>query len=370
LAYRIKGNPKPRRISLGGTNDLSLEPARTRANEITTAARLGRDLIAEEAEAERARQTRISVGALIDLYVRRCVTGKLRTAKEIESRLRRALSPVVDLGADSLRRRDLRQLFDHAADQGYLREAEKRRQSVGAMFRWGIGQDLVEIDPTAGLSAYDSGTPRERVLSDDELRQLWAVLETIEFPDGHADIIRLQLLLGARCGEIGGMTAEEIDQDNWLWTLPAARSKNGRARVTPIVGRAKEILSARLLERPKGHLFMTETGRPIQASNIGNSIGVRREEIAISDLRTHDLRRTVATRMVENGGSLDMVAAVLGQEAGAKTTRTLVRHYVHSDFVERKRPLLEAWDRRLREIIDRNVTPNVIRLPASAERAA
>ena len=33
------------------------------------------------------------------------------------------------------------------------------------MFRWALSQDIVETDPTAGLTAYDRGTPRDRVLT-------------------------------------------------------------------------------------------------------------------------------------------------------------------------------------------------------------
>jgi hypothetical protein len=51
LAYRIRGTRKMRRLSLGRTTDVSLEQARERANALTSAARSGRDLIAEEDEA-------------------------------------------------------------------------------------------------------------------------------------------------------------------------------------------------------------------------------------------------------------------------------------------------------------------------------
>jgi hypothetical protein len=50
LAFRICGLAKVRRVSLGRVADLSLERARDRANELTSAARGGRDLIAEEEE--------------------------------------------------------------------------------------------------------------------------------------------------------------------------------------------------------------------------------------------------------------------------------------------------------------------------------
>src|SRR5262245_31754853 len=95
LAYRIRGSGKVRRVSLGRVTDVSLERARERANELTSAARTGRDLIAEEEESRAAAASRLSVENLIKLYMRRRVIGRLRTAKEIESRLKRALAPIM-----------------------------------------------------------------------------------------------------------------------------------------------------------------------------------------------------------------------------------------------------------------------------------
>jgi hypothetical protein len=43
---------------------------------------------------------------------------------------------------------------------------------------------------------------------------------------------------------------------------------------------------------------------------------------------------------------------VVGHEAGGRETRTLVRHYVRTDLINRKRIVLEAWDRRLSEIVE------------------
>ena len=188
LAYRIRGSGKMRRVSLGRVADVSLERARERANELTSAARAGRDLIAEEEESRAAATSRLTVEKLIELYMRRRVTGRLRTAKEIESRLRRALSPILRRYADDIRRRDIRELLDAVADQGIEREAEKRRQTVGAMFRWALSQDIIETAPATGLKAYDPGTPRDRVLTVEEIE---GALEMARFwrpstrSDGH-----------------------------------------------------------------------------------------------------------------------------------------------------------------------------------------
>jgi hypothetical protein len=135
LAYRIRNSGKTRRLSLGRVSDVALEKARERANELTSTARTGRDLIAEEEEKRAAVAARITIEQLIELYVRRRVTGRLRTAKEIERRLKRALTPIMQRHAEDIRRKNLRELFDQCADNGIEREAERRRQTVGAMFR-------------------------------------------------------------------------------------------------------------------------------------------------------------------------------------------------------------------------------------------
>src|SRR5271167_1597340 len=68
---------------------------------------------------------------------------------------------------------------------------------------------------------------------------------------------KLELCLGARCAEVAGMHASEFAKDNkdrLLWTLPVERSKNKHARVTPILGLALEIITARL-DRNEDILF-------------------------------------------------------------------------------------------------------------------
>jgi hypothetical protein len=55
------------------------------------------------------------------------VTGRLRSAGEVERRLKRTLAPAMTRKAADIRRRDLRELFDITADQGLIREAGQRR---------------------------------------------------------------------------------------------------------------------------------------------------------------------------------------------------------------------------------------------------
>jgi integrase len=363
LAYRIRGTGKMRRLSLGRTTDVSLEQARQRANELTSAARGGRDLIAEEDEERAAAASRITVGKLIDLYIRRRVFGRLRTAKTIESRLRRTLTPILHRCAADICRRDIREILDAMVDRGKGREAEKRRQVCTAMFRWALSRDIVEADPTAGLEAYDRGTPRDRVLTIEEIETLWRWFDSGSLSPDAADILRLELLIGARCGEISGLRAEEIDRDRWIWTLPPARSKNGRQRLTPIIGAAREILEPRLSAVEKGPLFIIDTGAVMTSAHIGHYLLTRGARLPIAKFTSHDLRRTFATMLAEMGVALDLVAAIVGHESGSKDTRTLVRHYVRTDLLERKVQALRAWDERLKDFVKGDEAAKVVRLP-------
>jgi len=67
--------------------------------------------------------------------------------------------------------------------------------------------------------------------------------------------------------------------------------------------------------------------------------------------------------LVEMGIALDLVAAIVGHESGGKETRTLVRHYVHSDMLERKAHALKIWDNRLKAVVAGEETAKVVQLP-------
>jgi integrase len=330
-------------------DDLTLQEARDRAAEITKAARAGRDLMEDEAEATRTAAAALTVEQLLEKYLKGRVRGKLRTAPAIERTLKRALQSIIHMKAGAVRRAHVRELLDDVAESGREREAEKRRQTIGAMFRWAVAKDLVEVDPTAGLPVYDAGTPRDRVLSVEEIRSFLSWLDSDIVPLAHGSVLRLQLLLGARVGEIAGMTAEEIDMDSWVWTLPAERSKNGKPRATPIIGWARQIIHE-TLDGGSGALFLSEQNSTLTSSTVGQWLRSNRHKLGIEHFVSHDLRRTVATHLDEMGVSRDMIGALIGHESDDRKTAVLRRHYLKGDAIERKKAVLLSWDARIREI--------------------
>ena len=70
--------------------------------------------------------------------------------------------------------------------------------------------------------------------------------------------------------------------------------------------------------------------------------------------------------LAEMGIGLDLVAAIVGHESGVKDTRTLVRHYVHTDMLDRKAHALKTWDDRLKGIVVGEQAAKVVLLPRRA----
>ena len=371
LVYRIKGAAAAKSVSLGlcdpnGRDGLGLSEARERAAEILKAARQSRNLLDEEREARRSRMDRLTVKDLIDRYAKNIRSphrkgGALRTAGDIERRLKRALHKELEAAADDLQRGDISRLLD-SVENKHPREAEKRRQVIGAMYRWGIAKGYVPNDPTAGTEAYGRGDPRDRVLSPDEIKTVWKWLNdgAGNMPPDCIAVLQVQLCLGAQVGEVAGMDASEFHEDGkrLVWTLPAARSKNKRERMTPLVGTARAIVEEALERRKRGALFRTAlTDRALTSTDLGYAL--KNRPLPCSHFTTHDLRRTVVSAMDELGIALDTIAAVVGHQRGSKDTRTLVRHYSRPRLDERIEAALTAWDARLRDIVEGRAQQNL-----------
>jgi integrase len=362
LAYRIKGKGLRRR-SLGRYEDVGLEEAHDRAHELTSAARRGVDLIAQEREADEAKARSMTLGKLNDLYIERRIVGRLRSAPNVVRILRRTLEPLAGMHAADVRRRDLAPLLEAIAARGHERSAGKTRTLIGGLFKWAETQDLIGVDPTRGLPAYDQGQPRDRVLKVGEVRALWPWLDNL--PLSVPDALRFQLLTGCRIGEVVGIMGVEIDHAKWLWALPGSRSKNKRPRVTPLVGLARQMIAARMNDAGDGPLFPSQTGAVLTSAAVGNALLVRRDRSPIAVFRTHDLRRSAATMMYEIGIPRDVIGAIVGHSSddGDRGSRTLIKHYLKSDLIKLKTHALEKWDARLHDIISGAPAENAVQSP-------
>ena len=96
--------------------------------------------------------------------------------------------------------------------------------------------------------------------------QHYAALHYSELPDFMAELtqregiaaraLEFTILCAARTGETIGATWEEIDQDNKVWIIPAARMKASKEHRVPLSDRALEILNGLPTERDNHHVFI------------------------------------------------------------------------------------------------------------------
>jgi integrase len=147
-------------------------------------------------------------------------------------------------------------------------------------------------------------TPRDRTLSADELIALWQAIDKLpELPRGY---FRVALLTGARRNEVRGMAWSELDLNAGLWRLPAERNKSGRPFEIPLSPPVLETLQT--LPRIGPMVFALDCKRPITLHRLVERV---RRDAGLSDVRLHDLRRTLRTGLAVLGVSFEVAERVL-----------------------------------------------------------
>lgn len=366
--YVVYGPPSKRQwLKLGTYPELPLggdKGARQRARDTRADVGDGRDPVADK-KAVAASQ---AVRDLVDNYVARHASTK-RSGDEIARRLRKNVSDVIgDVKLSELHRRDLTRCIDAVKDRGAHVEANRLFEDLRAMVRWARGRGDLDENLVEGMKRPTETVERDRVLSADEIKTMWAGLADADMRESTRRVIRLCLITGQRVGEVAGMTADELDLDQRLWTIPAARSKNKREHAVPLSDMAVRIIRDQLadnsaLAERKGREApaFVFPGPGARASVTGAAIAkaIKREEVAKRGVATimgvapwtaHDLRRTAATCMEEIGVSPFVIGHVLNHVSATKASITS-RVYARYTYDAEKRDALDRWAARLDGIL-------------------
>ncbi|OWK20734.1 hypothetical protein AJ88_26165 [Mesorhizobium amorphae CCBAU 01583] len=281
-----------------------------------------------------------TVADLVENYITRRTSTK-RSSDEIARRLRKNLKNVIgDVKLADLHRRDITKCIDAVKDRGAHIEANRVFEDVRAMVRWAKGRGDLDDNLVEGMAKPTETTERDRVLDAAEIRTMWTALPDAEMRESTRRILRLCLVTLQRVGEVAGMARDEIDLDQHLWTIPAARSKNKREHTVPLSDMAVAIIREQIAavdaldERkdrmPTPFIF---PGPGSRSAVTGASIpkAVKREEVikrgvasimGIAPWTPHDLRRSAATHMEECGISPFIIGHVLNHVSATKASIT------------------------------------------------
>jgi integrase len=243
-------------------------------------------------------------------------------------------------------------LSDIADRRGKKTAANQTKHVLHAMFKWAKqpGRKFVSVNPFAGLKAPGGKiAPRDRVLTADEIRQVWRALDA---PDAlgitrdAATVLRLILVTAARPGMVHGMTGSELrdlsgpSAQGPNWSLPPDRMKAGAAFITPLSGLALELIRPHLKTAPDARMFdFPRCDLHEAAARIVDKLGMAR-------WTPHDLRRTAATILDREKYSLEQIGALL-----AHTRKGVTAVYARSDKFDLKREMAMVVERSIREML-------------------
>ncbi len=184
---------------------------------------------------------------------------------------------------------------------------------------WGWRAD----NPAKGVQRYHEEA-RDRWLSDAELTRLFEVLA--DHPNERAaNAVRLQLLTGARLGEVLSAEWSDFDLERGVWTKPSHHTKQKRREHLPLSAAARALLGQMHDARDRGSQFVfpgDRPGKPLQGikkfwARVAKAAG-------LEGYRLHDNRHTHASHLVSSGLSLEVVGRLLGH-----TNPMTTRRYAH-----------------------------------------
>jgi len=163
-------------------------------------------------------------------------------------------------------------------------------------FNWAVAEEYIETNP---LQSYKQGkaSRRKRILTDDELRTVWAATFQIEGLFGI--IVRLIILTGQRRGEVAALLESYYSHNQQTVTLPDTLTKNHLEHTFPVGPIAVELIDVRLRADRQDSKFLFPSRTSIERPFNGWSKCKKElDKLAkIAPWVLHDMRRTFRTNL-------------------------------------------------------------------------
>lgn len=354
IAQHRDGQGRTRRITIADVQIVELEDARRKARAELARAALGEDVNLQK----RAARNALKVAKLVESYLEASKTRvRPSTYDQIRVNLQKHAAPLHAMAVTTVGRADIVKLLDNISKNVGGVAANRTRANLHAMFVWALKTGAVDMpNPVAATPTPTAEKTRDRVLSDDELKAIW---EATGRQHDFDRIVRVLMLTACRRDEVSWMAWPEISGE--LWTLPGDRTKNHQAHEVFLTALARSQLPA---PREKRALVFGEgeggfSGFASCKAALDERIAAARaaaegREPAASDAlpnwTLHDLRRTAATWLSENGTEPHIVEAVLNHMSGA-AKRGVAGVYNRAVYRAPKRAAWELWEAHIRKLV-------------------
>jgi integrase len=312
--------------------------------------------------------------------------GEMRPRTEswsnVESHLRRFIKPRLGRKlAKEVTKNDIATLSNDIVAGKFgvpsVSNARHMRRAASAMFTWAAeaGRDYVPANPCVNLPKLDEEIPRDRVLTEEEIRTLWHGLDREDIPWERRTrlAIRFALTTMLRSGELLAIRRDELNAENGTVDIPARRVKKRRVINQPLsdlaldiikesMGDSKFAFAGRFGDAPLSRQAMSGalrgTKKLVKGVKVTRTPGIC-ELLGIELFTPHDLRRTAATMCGELEGVSDAAISLCldhqasKDENGKPLPAVTRKHYnlATKKRVTEKRKVLDTWATELRRIV-------------------
>lgn len=242
MAYRFEG--KQKLLSLGEYPTMSLASARALRDNHKKTLKLNKDPAQHKAEAAAGGVGSFEVVGR-DWYAAQAGSWVPEHAQRVLSRFENDVFPIIgNLHVRDIQPPKILEVLRAVETRGALDVAKRIRQSIGAVFRYGIALGLCERDPAADLVDAMKAKPKVvhmASLEADEIGDFVAQLRAYDGERQTALAIEFIMHTAVRTNELRFGRWPEIDGD--LWRIPAERMKMQRDHVVPLTAQSKRLLA-------------------------------------------------------------------------------------------------------------------------------
>ena len=240
VQYRNRTTGASKRLTIGRHGPLlTFEQAKKQTRFLLADAMRGED----PAEARKVVRKAPSVADLAADYLERHAVPKKRPKSVRDDRATLNTIILPKLGTkkvSSVGRRDIEAIHVAMKDRPY--QANRVLSLLSKMFNLAVEWGWRPDNPVKGIERYQEHK-RDRWLADDELGRLCSVLN--EHPNVRAaNAVRLQLLTGARLGEVLASRKDDFDLQRGVWTKPSHQTKQNRTEHIPLSAQATALIAS------------------------------------------------------------------------------------------------------------------------------
>ncbi|MDE9516802.1 site-specific integrase [Xenorhabdus bovienii] len=204
---------------------------------------------------------------------------------------------------------------------------------------WCIRRQLIDSCQIMKINPRDIGersSVGNRVLSYQELAKIWLAIERSRASTSNKLLHQMVMLWGCRLSELRLATIQEFDLESDVWSVPSGHSKTNTIIRRPIFDGIRPLLDKALITY-KDILFPGHNiHEPISIAAANKYVRRIRDGMDIDEWRAHDFRRSLATRLSEEGVAPHVIEKMLGHELGG-----VMAIYNKHDWINNQR---DAYD--------------------------